>query len=179
MWLLIVQIFHGRCSLLLLFAVWVLCFILPLRSSRSAACLQPPKFVRMGVMYSATLPRFHLRAANFLSPGYSNCSISILHQPATGSAPPISLSQYLSYIWTNNSQNEFDNFCYLLFCRSKNILTAGSLHTFFILNENPFNSRHSVTELKGFFWMTSYRYRDNCVSRWSSSTEIPAAWWGI
>lgn len=46
---------------------------------------KPPEFVRIWEMYSAPFPCFHLRAAHFLSPGYTNCSISILHQAVTGS----------------------------------------------------------------------------------------------
>lgn len=54
-------------------------------SRRRAACQQPPEFVRTRVMYSALFPCFHLRAAHFLLPGYTNCSISILQQDVTGS----------------------------------------------------------------------------------------------
>lgn len=137
-------------------AVWVLCFILPLRSRQSAACLQPPNFVRMGVMYSATLPRLHLRAANFLSPGYSNAALVCCIRLLPEAPPPIPWSQCL-FIEQTIFRMNLIIFVIYCFAGAKNliILTAGSLHTFFILNENPLNSRHSVTELKGFFWMRS------------------------
>lgn len=135
MWLSMVQIFKVSAPSLPPSSSLQLCFPLPLRSRLSAACLQPPKFVRMGVMYSAALPRFHLRAANFLSPGYSNCSISILHQAATGSTPSHFFVPIFILHFEQTSQNKFDNVCYLLFRGSKNliILTAASLHTFFFI----------------------------------------------
>lgn len=187
--------FSAPCSSLhsLYLAARAFCFMLHHMSRHRAACQKPLEFAMIWVMYSALFLCFHLRAAHFLFPGYTNHSISIPHQAVTGSWGSSGDGQSLHAPFSNMhlafQHAECETACFPSFFELliisyvyPNAKFPFTIHTFF---DNEFSSRRSIateTQLlpaKGVSLHDKLSYHDNHISQRSSCTEIPAAWWGL